>query len=435
MSELDRLGTAAATALLAEVTPADASAALAAVRFHGTRPASDRRRWPLMAVAAAAVVVVVTGLVVIANRNPDQQIDPPLAPVTTTPVTVPPTTTPPTTEPEVVAVPPLTEQPEFGGAAQILYVGGGEILVSGFRANTEPGMAVIWHWSEVTGEWAATDIPGSAPYNPLVFVDARTGYGFLDGYLQRTADTGATWERVAIDSPAGAGVSVLALGVGAGHVHALGIHQDGAMALRLYTMPIGGEAFLASAAEFAPPAGGEPSASFAFSGQGGLFAYNARTLHATATFVDGTWVTGPEYDYTCENGPLTFHSSGAELDMVTACDAGMWGDASPVGTRLTRFVDSGGDVPVPLPESGNDFVAVLARPEPGSLVIGSGDSHVFVTDDDGATWSQLDFGYTAGSVQQVEVAGARWVVLVGPGPDSDGLPTVLVSLDGGVTWS
>ena len=71
MSELDRLGNAAANMLVSETTSAETEAALAHVRAGGAGRGPDRSRWPLLALVAAAMIVLVGGLVVIRNRDTD----------------------------------------------------------------------------------------------------------------------------------------------------------------------------------------------------------------------------------------------------------------------------------------------------------------------------------------------------------------------------
>ena len=430
---------------------------------------SISRRWGLLALAAAAIVVLVGGLVVLKNRDTDE-VEPPLAsppstaPVTNpgstattqVPATVPPsapatvpataapatsapvTTEPPTTEPTtttVVATPdvaPLADQSDFGGASKVAYAGGGVIIVSGTSSDGSP---VLWRWSDATATWSSTALPGDNTLVPIAFVDDQIGFAFVDGYVQKTADGGSTWQRVTLDSPSGGGVSVIELAIGADMVHALGVDQDGAMTFRLYTMPIDSDAFTASSVSFPPPAGGEPVTSFAFDGESGWMAVTSRTLMGAARFSGGEW--SEDSNVTCVNGGVTYASSGQSGDLVRSCDSGFMGsDGSvPVGTQLEVSSDGGQTFgsPLPLPSGGSPFFTLLARPDAGTIIIGGqGDSGPSITHDEGASWQPL--GLPNGSfVSDLEASnGDLWVAA---GSTSNGDQKVWVSRDGGATWA
>src|SRR4029079_1512293 len=75
------------------------------------------------------------------------------APATTAPpVTAPATTAPPITEPPATTapaaptdVPPLADQPDFGGASTVAFVGNGQIVVAGSKPDGSP---VLWHFAD-----------------------------------------------------------------------------------------------------------------------------------------------------------------------------------------------------------------------------------------------------------------------------------------------
>jgi hypothetical protein len=469
MSEFDRWGDSAAVALLNEVTPAETEEALAMVRAGGRGQNVDRRRWGLLALAAAAIVVLVGGLVVLKNRD-TEEVEPPLAsppstapvtnpgttnttqvpatvppttpapataaPGTSAPVTTAPTTTdsPATTQPSTPgAIPPLADQPDFGGASKVAFAGDGEIIVAG---SLQDGSPVWWKWSDDAAAWSSTTaMPGDNPFVPMAFVDSRIGFVFIDGYVQKTINGGVHWELVDIASPSGGSVDVIALAIGAGYVHALGVDQDGAMTFRLYTMPIDGDAFTASSVTFPPPAGGEPGASFAFDGESGWMAVTSRTLMGAARFSGGEW--SEDSNVTCVNGGVTYASSGEPGDLVRSCDSGFMGsDGSvPEATQIQVSSDAGQTFgqPLTLPTGGSPFFTLLARPAVGTIIIGGqGDSGPLITHDEGATWQPL--GLPTGSfVSDIEASSFDlWVAV---GSTSSGDQKVWVSRDGGATWA
>jgi hypothetical protein len=467
MSELDRWGDSAAVALLNEVTPGETEEALTMVRARGRGQNVDQRRWSLLALAAAAIVVLVGGLVVLKNRDTDE-VEPPLAsppstapvtnpgtattqvpatvpptapatapataaPATSAPVTSEPTTTEPTTTPAATPdVAPLADQADFGGASKVAYAGGGVIIVSGTRSDGSP---VLWEWSDGAAAWSALDLPGDNSFVPIAFVDGQVGFAFVDGYVQKTADGGSTWQRVALDSPSGGGVSVIELAIGADMVHALGVDQGGAMTFRLYTMPIAGDAFTASSVNFPPPAGGEPVTSFAFDGESGWMAVTSRTLMGAARFSGGEW--SEDSNVTCVNGGVTYASSGNPGDLVRSCDSGFMGsDGSvPEATQMQVSSDAGQTFsqPLTLPTGGSPFFTLLARPAVGTIIIGGeGDSGPSITHDEGASWQPL--GLPNGSfVSDLEASNSNlWVAA---GSTSNGDQKVWVSRDGGATWA
>src|SRR4051812_30668883 len=124
MSELDRLGNAAAAALVSETTYPETEAALAGVRAGGSAHRNpDRSRWPLLALVAAAAIVLVGGLVLIRRRDTGE-VETPVAtqpatvpvttPLPTTPATAPATVAPtasstPATQPATTVAVPTTE--------------------------------------------------------------------------------------------------------------------------------------------------------------------------------------------------------------------------------------------------------------------------------------------------------------------------------------
>jgi hypothetical protein len=468
MSELDRWGESAAVALLDEITGAETEEALAMVRAGGRENSVDRPRWALLALAAAALVVLVGGVALLKSRDTDE-VEPPLAtppgtvaltttptapatvaptspastapgstavpataPPTSAPVTQPATTEPPTTT--VVAtpdIPPLADQSDFGGASKVAFARDGEIIVTGLLQNGSP---VLWRWSDSVGSWSSTALPGDNTLVPIAFVDDQVGYAFVDGYVQKTADGGATWQKVTLASPSGGSVSVLELAIGAGYVHALGVDQSGTMTFRLYTMPLDGDSFTASSVEFPPPAGGEPVASFAFDDQSGWMAVTSRTLMGAAQFAGGQWT---EVNVDCVNGGVTYASSGQSGDLVRSCDSGYMGsDGSvPEATQLQVSSDGGQTFgsPLALPSGGSPFFTLLARPEVGTIVIGGqGDSGPSISHDEGGSWQPL--GLADGSfVSDLEASGnPLWVAV---GSTSSGDQKVWVSRDGGASWA
>jgi hypothetical protein len=348
-------------------------------------------------------------------------------------VTVPATTAPPaTTQPPTPDISPLAGQPDFGGASNVAFASASEIIVSGTHPDGSP---VLWHWSDAAAAWSATDLPGSDSFVPIAFVDGQTGFAFVDGYMQKTVDGGATWQRIPLASPSGGSVSVLEVAVGAGYVHALGVDQSGAMTFRIYSMPVDGASFNASSVSFPPPAGGEPVASFAFDDKSGWMAVTSRTLIGAAHFVGGQWTKAP--DVKCVNGGVTFASSGVTGDLVRSCDSGYMGsDGSvPVGTQLGVSSDAGqtfGSVALPS-TGGSPFFTLLARPAAGTIVVGGqGDSGPSITHDEGGSWH--DLGLPQGSfVSDLEASGGNlWVAA---GSTSNGDQKVWVSRDGGATWA
>ncbi len=465
MSELDRWGDSAAVALLDEVTGAETEEALAMVRAGGNGSSNDRPRYALLALAAAAVIALVAGVALIKSRD-TEEVEPPLAtPPSTAAVTAPstlstgpsstasvPTTAPPatsvppstapastapaTTEPPATTappapadIPPLADQPGFGGASTVAFVGGGQIVVAGSKPDGSP---VLWHYA--AGSWTSTDLPGDNGFVPIVFADPQTGFAFVDGFMQKTTDGGATWNRLDLTSPSGGGTSVIALAVGAGDVHALAVDQDGAMTFRLYTMPIDGTSFTPTSVEFPPPAGGEPVASFAFAGDSGWMAVTSRSLMGASEFAGGEWTAA---DVTCVNGGVTYASSGVGGDLVRSCDSGYMGsDGSvPEATQMQVSTDGGqsfGD-PLTLPSGGSPFFTLLARPAVGTIVIsGQGDSGPSISHDEGASWQSLDL--PQGSfVQDLETdSSGLWVAV---GSTSQGDQKVWVSPDAGASWT
>lgn len=466
MSELDRWGDSAAVALLDEVSGAETEEALAMVRNGDSGEPGQRPRYALLALAAAAVVVLVAGVALIKSRDAEE-VEPPLAtppssspaptpapttapatspatvasepptstPPSTTPATSEPTTTPPvsTVPPAPADVPPLADQPDFGGASKVAYARDGVIIVLGSRGDGSP---VLWQWHDTTTTWASSPLPGDNSYVPIAFASDQVGFAFVDGYLQRTTDGGASWGRIDIASPSGGGVSVIELAVGANLVHALAVDQDGAMTFRLYTMALDGSSFAASPVEIPPPAGGEPSASFAFAGDAGWMAVTSRTLMGAAEFADGQWSEAP--DVTCVNGGVYFASSGQNGDLVRSCDSGYMGsDGSvPEGTQLEVSSDGGETFrPVPLPDRSPDspeFVTLLARPAVGTIVIQAQDGSGVIFGDDGGNGRPL--GLPAGSfVSGLSTdSGGLWVAV---GSDSNGDQKVWVSRDAGATWT
>jgi hypothetical protein len=293
---------------------------------------------------------------------------------------------------------------------------------------------VLWHGSEATAAWSATDLPGDNSFVPIAFVDGQTGFAFLGGHVQKTVDGGATWQQVALASPSGGGVDVIELAVGAGQVHALGVDQGGSVKFRIYSMPLDGASFTASPVAFPPPAGGEPVVSFAFDDQSGWMAVTSRTLLGAARYTGGQWTAA---DVTCVNGGVTYASSGKSGDLVRSCDSGFMGsDGSiPEGTQLQVSSDGGqsfGD-PLTLPSGGSPFFSLLARPAAGTIVIsGQGDSGPSVTRDNGGSWQSL--GLPQGSfVQDLEAdSSGLWVAV---GSSSQGDQKVWVSTDAGATWT
>jgi hypothetical protein len=300
-------------------------------------------------------------------------------------------------------------------------------------AGSKPdGSPVLWHYG--SGAWTATTLPGDNGFVPIVFSDPQTGFAFADGFMQKTTDGGVGWSHLDLTSPSGGGADVIALAVGAGDVHALAVDQSGTATFRIYTMPLDGTSFTASSVEFPPPAGGEPSASFAFAGNSGWMAVTSRTLLGAAEFAGGQWTAA---DITCVNGGVTYASSGKSGDLVRSCDSGFMGsDGSiPEGTQLQVSSDGGqsfGD-PLTLPNGGSPFFTLLARPAVGTIVIsGQGDSGPSVTRDNGGSWQSL--GLPQGSfVQDLEADGSGlWVAV---GSSSQGDQKVWVSTDAGATWT
>jgi hypothetical protein len=483
MSELDRWGESAATALLDDVTFEEAEDALAAMHDGGVRASGEHKRHVVLALAAAAVVALVAGVALVESRD-TQEVQPPLAtpPVTTpTPTaaptllpttvppavpttvaltqqpTLPPSTLSPTTEPlstdvppvdpsiganplfphlgqlaTGAVVPPLADQPDFGGVSKLVYAGGGVAVVAGMRQDGSP---VLWKWSDGGGQWSAADLPGDSPFVPIVFTGPGVGYAFVDGYLQRTTDWGQGWTRIEIASPSGGRISGIDLAVGAGYVHLLAVDQDAEMTVRLYTMPIDGGSFTPAAVDFPPPAGGEPSASFAFDDRTGWMAITSRTLMGAAHFVNGEWTAAPEV--TCVNGGIYFAASGAPGDFVRACDSGLMGsDGSlPEGTQLEVSSDGGHTYrSIPIPDRSPTtpaFVALLARPIPGVIVIRVEDGSAVAFDDDGGSARRLNL--PPGSfVSELEARGGDIGVAIGS--TSSGDEKVWTSTDVAVTW-
>jgi hypothetical protein len=199
-------------------------------------------------------------------------------------------------------------------------------------------------------------------------------------------------------------------------------------------MPIDGDSFTATAVEFPPPAGGEPSASFAFDDTSGWMAVTSRTLMGAAQFAGGQWTPA---DVTCVNGGVTYASSGDSGDLVRSCDSGYMGtDGSvPEATQMQVSSDGGqtfGD-PLALPTGGSPFFTLLARPALGTIVIGGqGDSGPSITYDDGGAWQSL--GLPAGSfVSDLEASSLDlWVAV---GSTSNGDQKVWVSRHGVAGWT
>lgn len=448
--QLDRRGREAADSVRAEVGRDEIEAALSSVRLAVGGPSGHRyRRRFTVGVAAAAIVVLVIGLVLIVRPH---DADRPLAsvpsstvvsslpsanvvatapanlvPVITAPGSIVPTSSVPVTttvESASTGVPASGGPVPLSEGVEPVYVGSDAIWVLG-RSGA------LWRSTDVGNSWTERGTPadGIAEGGEAVFTDADHGFAINSArtMLYGTADAGATWFPLPTDAPTG----LFDLAVGGGHVHALGLDSD-PVRLTLYSAVIGRQDSLSSTGlSWAPGAGGEPHASFAFAGDSGRMTVTVRTLVGAATFDGGGWAELSGLD--CLNGGIDVFSAGAD-DVLQACHWGEWGGDgnTPDGTRLSVSGDAGQtftDVTGPPTRSGEpSWFHVVARPAVGVIVI-NGDQPM-VTRDEGATWRPLGIP-DAVAVSRLESSGDLWIAA---GSTPEGLPGLWISDDAGTTW-
>jgi photosystem II stability/assembly factor-like uncharacterized protein len=403
------------------------------------------RPWALaglgVAAAAAAGVAVTLGLsepnhasITTANSATTQSPPSTASAVTSPPPTAAPATSTPTT-PSLPAVPsgfrPVSAtyvSPHTGWALGTVPCGSS--LCASLARTSDNGR----HWGSVTAPVITFSDQQAVADTWVRFVNSDDGWIMTPttsgtSNVFYTEDGGRNWQPVA--TPGGSTATVLALEAAIDQVYAV-VAVPGTPGDEVFTSPQGVPDWKATGT--VPRSGGPvPTADIALYGSSGWIIGNDRTTSGGAVLgADGTWTSWSPPCLTANGPGLVAASSTSDVSVV--CDEGAWGPSS--GNLQGDWLFSSSD-------GGRTFAKVAAVPgQVTSLTSAAGNPLTMVAATNGGLEASFDGGknwqtvYSAGGqFDQTFVGFTTGTQGVATLQAADGSSTLLMTYDGGHTWS
>jgi hypothetical protein len=262
------------------------------------------------------------------------------------------------------------------------------------------------------------------------FADLEDGW-VVGSDLWATHDGGVHWDRVTLPG-VGPNAGAVALETAAGVVHAVVFDTP---EVRIYTSPVGRDAWQASPTTVPIGAGPVPRAQLVLQGTAGWVIEVDRTVVGGARLQHGRWST---WQPPCADagGPAVLAAS-SPTDLVAVCDEGLW-TGGPRGVRShlstdggTTFHRTGAALPV---QYGPQLASPVARTAVAAGSTPDGTPVLVATFDAGASWTTVARGPANGSWEDLGFTSASQGVVIEVGSDAQ-TAGLLMTLDGGHRWS
>jgi hypothetical protein len=287
-------------------------------------------------------------------------------------------------------------------------------------------------WSSLPAPDAAVAAGGSgtAGVRGLRFADALNGWAFGPD-LWATHDGGATWSPVSLPGSS-TDRQVMTLETASGVVHAVYFDGGATGTLTIATSPVGTDDWVRSPTTVELGAGPVPNPQLVLSGTAGWLIEVDRVVVDGSRLIAGAW-TPWQPPCAAGEGPARLAASSPS-DLVTACDVGLW--STPAGVHLYASSDGGAtftEVASTVPVSS---IEEVAAPAPGTVLVAgglaAGGSAIVGLFDGGTTWTQVQAFQGARSTGLAFTTAQDGFAI---GPSGDGTSELLITRDGGRTWS